>query len=596
MQFKTGLKKVRPMTHMPYWSALKMKYAPGVQAVTSVDYLANLPNDLGMMGNDAIGDCVVGETKVSGAGIKHAYRAYYDGPIAILTTKSGKKLAVTPNHAVLTDRGFCRARFLQKGDNLVCASRPQIFPGPVAFGAKVDFDQPPPAISEIFSSHRITGQPIGEIMPVAINFHGDEKFINGNIDVIATDRFLRRKFNTAKRQPNSQHQIGATRELQRHLTGLRATLQTFLCSLTATHGYIGMGGHGAALAYGHSGPTQSLRLFQSPYRMAGSNDSGGKTPLVDSTFARQIVKRLAPHITFNPRREIEIGVFEPAGKSTGLALCSDFQASVNNPPAQRHTTDPGLYRKLFDAVPDLVELDDLVDISFQRFQGHIYDLSCSPHWYSANGIISHNCFWAGQYHHRQVNTLVAGGSIITEPDSIVLGAYSSATGFVQGDASTDQGTDPGEGFAWMMANGLPTSAGTPVKVLGCIEIDPRNIGDVLEAMQYCGGLCIGMTLPQSFINAPTPPLVWDWRAGDADSGDGHEVYLGRADITGQSFGIVSWGVKSYSLTDAMWTRGVNQVTAVITQDWVESTGQTPFGMTIDQLVAEMNAHSSGPIP
>lgn len=207
-----------------------------------------------------------------------------------------------------------------------------------------------------------------------------------------------------------------------------------------------------------------------------------------------------------------------------------------------------------------------------------------------------DCFWAGQYHHRQLNTLIATGTIITEPDNIVLGAYSSATGFVPGDASTDRGTDPAEGFAWMMANGLPTNAGSPVKVLGCIEIDPRNIGDVLEAMQYCGGLLIGMSLPQSFIDAATPPLVWDWPAGDADSGDGHEVYLGRADITGQDFGIVSWGVKSYSLTSAMWARGVNQVTAVITEDWVESTGQTPFGMTAEQLVAEMNAHSGGPIP
>lgn len=207
-----------------------------------------------------------------------------------------------------------------------------------------------------------------------------------------------------------------------------------------------------------------------------------------------------------------------------------------------------------------------------------------------------DCFWAASYHARQVRTLFATGTMETEPDSIVLGAYSAATGFRADQPTSDQGTDPGEGFSWMLRCGLPTRS-TPVQIIGAIELDPRQPQDSLEALDYCGGLLVGVSLPKSFVALDDPPDVWDWAAGDTDSGEGHEIYLGRADPSWQDIGIVSWGkTHAYSLTPAFWSRAVTQCTAIIARDWVEVTGKTPFGMTLDQLAAEISAHSSGPIP
>jgi hypothetical protein len=207
-----------------------------------------------------------------------------------------------------------------------------------------------------------------------------------------------------------------------------------------------------------------------------------------------------------------------------------------------------------------------------------------------------DCFWATQYHRRQLRTLFATGTLVTEPDSIVIGAYSAGAGYVAGQPGTDQGTDAALGYDWIMKNGLPTADGTPIQMLGAIEVDFRNPDDVLDALDFCGGLDVGITLPQRFVQGEAPDL-WDWLPTDVLSEDGHEILLGRAEPGLASCGVITWGeTQKYSMTKAFWDNCVNQTTATVTADWIEQTGKTPFGMTLQQLLAEMQAHSGGPIP
>lgn len=207
-----------------------------------------------------------------------------------------------------------------------------------------------------------------------------------------------------------------------------------------------------------------------------------------------------------------------------------------------------------------------------------------------------DCFWAAQYHGDQIRTLLAGGQMLTQPSATVLGAYSRATGWKQSDPTSDQGTDAGQGFAWIKANGLPLARyGQTVKLLGAVEVDPEKPGDCLTVMDYCGGLCIGMGLPERIVQGP-PPKVWDWEPGDQLSGEGHEVLVGRLSADLSDIGFVSWGTKDWSMTRAFWDRCVSQVTGAFYEDWLMATGTTPFGMAPSDLEAMLAKVQSGEIP
>lgn len=207
-----------------------------------------------------------------------------------------------------------------------------------------------------------------------------------------------------------------------------------------------------------------------------------------------------------------------------------------------------------------------------------------------------DCFFAAQYHGRQLRTLMTTGTMDTEPTTTVLEAYSAATGYQDGNPATDQGTDPAQGFAWITKNGLPLASGAKVDLLGAFEVDPRQPADCVSALDYCGGLSVGLTIPQRLAQGDMGD-VWDWLPSDTPSNEGHEVLVGRMDVAlSGNVGLISWGSKRYEMTPVFWNAAVNQVTAVVYRDWFEATGLTPFNMTPDQLAAEMAKYASGAIP
>lgn len=68
-------------------------------------------------------NCLLGETDVMFPhGAKKLFRRHYKGFIYIITTKSGALLKATPNHPILTSRGWLAVNALKQGDNLVKAT------------------------------------------------------------------------------------------------------------------------------------------------------------------------------------------------------------------------------------------------------------------------------------------------------------------------------------------------------------------------------------------------------------------------------------------------------------------------------------------
>jgi hypothetical protein len=200
-----------------------------------------------------------------------------------------------------------------------------------------------------------------------------------------------------------------------------------------------------------------------------------------------------------------------------------------------------------------------------------------------------DCTCAGAYHLIQTwsSQCNPDGLVITEPDGDVLKMYEAVGGYVPGDSSTDNGAAEQDVLAYWLRTGIPTGPEGATRHLlrGLFEIDPRNQEDVRIAINECGGVYIGITVPNYILTGP--PTVWDYPAppgGNPSIAGRHCVIL-----VGQNpheFIFVSWG-QIFRMTNAFFGALTDEAYALVDNDWVTSKGTTPLGLSLDELDALM---------
>ena len=585
------LGRKRPISKGPHLRLANYLTSALPPAPASVDYSPAAAAALAEMYlNDQLGDCLPEGVIVAPGKVNRVVRGCYDGPIVVLTTASGKRLPVTPNHAVLTDAGFQRARLLQKGDNLVCASRPEIFPGAPRLRRQAHINQSPTAIDKIFSTGALSGQSVSKVMPVAVNFHGDERFLDGDVDIIGAESFLRRKLYAALRKPHAENKIGAARQLQRHFASAGTAFLRGLRGFASAFGDIGISSYRPAFSYSHSGVAQSEGLGLSTKRMTSARYRSFEAMAANSGLSNQLLKQLAVKITGYPRSEINSPIMPPSAQSDGFAVSPDLYASIGQPTADGHFTDTSLSRNLQNAFPGLIEVDSIIDINFQRYKGHIYDLSTDQRWYSANGIITHNCVIAAMGHIEGVLTGNGNPPALTYTDAQITALYSAIGGYVPGDPNTDQGCDEVTALNYWQASGAPAGSH---KIAGWLAVDSSNRAEYEAALWLFENLFFGVELPDAWIN-PEPTgsgFVWDV-AGAADPNNGH-AFAGVA-YNAQGVKVATWGMEGLVTHAAIGEYCANadggELYVVISQDSVNRASQkAPSGFNWSQLVADFDA-------
>lgn len=116
--------------------------------------------------------------------VENAVRSWYEGPSVQLTTAGGVRLTVSPNHPVLTSRGWVRAEGLHEGDKLF---RPrEIRRGLDAAEVGDQVHDVPPGVAEVFDS-LASVCPNMSVPAAGDDLHGDGKFCQGEIDVVVAD-------------------------------------------------------------------------------------------------------------------------------------------------------------------------------------------------------------------------------------------------------------------------------------------------------------------------------------------------------------------------------------------------------------------------
>ena len=128
-------------------------------------------------------NCFIPETKIGvDSKIIRSYKHRYDGEVISIKSSMGVNFTCTPNHPILTDRGWVSAKFLNEGDNLIVTSvvnnevsrrNPNInhaFPC-------ID------AIHELF--YKLGGKRTSDLR---VNFHGD--IPTSEVEIVTQKRFL----------------------------------------------------------------------------------------------------------------------------------------------------------------------------------------------------------------------------------------------------------------------------------------------------------------------------------------------------------------------------------------------------------------------
>lgn len=350
--------------------------APDLPPAGPFDWTTKMAWPAGVMLNDQLGDCVLPDTEINGCAIGRAYRARYAGPVVDLITASGKRLSVTANHAVMTTRGFVRARFLQKGDHVISSGSPES----VLARVDDDFDQAPSRAEDLFAALRSGSVLAPAKVRGPVDFHGDGAHFEGQVDVVNADRLLKAREIAALSKPEREFQFGA---------GVGPAL----------------GFHGQ-----RSGASGMKRVRGAAPGLVSSGSAGAALLRREAVIAHQ-------------------GVLGPSAQ---------WHASSAQPTGDGAATDPELATKLRRGFPGLVAGDELVDVGHRVWSGHVYDFSSDARWYYADGVIVHNCTCAAIGHIIQAWT-AENGSEVTLPDSAILKAYEDVGGYVTGKPETDQG-------------------------------------------------------------------------------------------------------------------------------------------------------------
>jgi len=200
-----------------------------------------------------------------------------------------------------------------------------------------------------------------------------------------------------------------------------------------------------------------------------------------------------------------------------------------------------------------------------------------------------DCTCAAVYHAIQVWSFNAQGAEVTEPDKDVEQLYIQACGYDPKKGGEGPGGNEQHVLEYILNNGAPFGpAGKQRhKILGFVEVDPRQIDDVKSTINDCGVAYIGFNVPQSVLppNAE-PPAVWTVDPKNSKIIGGHAVVLPGYDADGAI--VISWG-QIYKMTWQFFSKFVDEVYGIADAEWVAKTGKTPAGMSLAELEAQMQA-------
>lgn len=322
--------------------------------------------------------CVVGDTEVCGTGLLACLRREYEGPLVHIVTVKGRNLTVTPNHPILTTRGWKSAGDLIEGDDLLCA------PPVHGHAAGVpDVCDAPPTAEQLFESAGFLDAAVFHGMPTSAKDFYSEMFADCDVNVVSPDGLLERALKASLGEP-SQHERLSRAGLPESVAGLTLDGDGSACGLlgphhAATGGIVRGGSLCGALLGSHGGSSQQPSLGASTMGKPSIANPSVNNVSADAEATRDGVDALSVLERFDRARW------------WSDALLAWLDASALQDSVDVGVADASPIRDFRWPETSQIEVDSLCSLSVSEGRCHVYNLSTSGGWYASSGIITHNC-------------------------------------------------------------------------------------------------------------------------------------------------------------------------------------------------------------
>nr|DAL53514.1 MAG TPA_asm: minor capsid protein [Caudoviricetes sp.] len=322
-------------------------------------------------------NCVLPDTKIIAPDIEAITRSKYSGEIVEIGTPDGTRLSVTPNHIMLTARGWVRAKNIVEGDKIIryCGRAESVVESNPTNNNSVT------TIEELFATlvEASTMPPLR--MPVTTEYFKGDVVPDSEVDVIFINSELRHEldFSTSK-LISDVLLVGTGEGDERSLTG-NCSLAKFLVGAGLVADGIMSGSQIASILLGGSVSHHELVGFRRPsdydsrlFKTAIDNGAADAEFLSDSVLTDSRI------VHNNDAVNIEID-------SNAL----EFNTTSNEASFDSTSSDAIKIGDLIGAFSSFVAFDDVVFVSNKFYSGHVYDTSCSSTLYICNGFLSSNC-------------------------------------------------------------------------------------------------------------------------------------------------------------------------------------------------------------
>lgn len=320
--------------------------------------------------------CVLPDTVLGAIGVKSLLRRKFEGDVIDITTRGGRHLSVTANHPILTVNGWVKAGMLHDGDALLCG-----FDGERNDCGVPYVNDSPPSAEQVFEALRLldASYPVG-VEVSSVDFDG-ESVSNSDVEVVDVNRLLKGHI-----VPMGYEGIG---DESLTLGALFEGCKALNGSGTTNSGY-------GASAFSPCRIMRGLRLCGPVFRghLGGTDDSSlGIAAPVNSGIVK-------PSVNDRSGDPIGIGQLQYALAALvsldeigrcGDAVRSYLDVIALEYPGDMSIGDSEIFGNRFDALPSSIEIDYVSVADTRHYVGHVYNLSAGGHWYTANGIITHNC-------------------------------------------------------------------------------------------------------------------------------------------------------------------------------------------------------------
>ena len=320
--------------------------------------------------------CVLPDTILGAVGVKSLLRRKFEGDVIDITTRGGRHLSVTANHPVLTVNGWVKAGMLHDGDALLCG-----FDGYGHEPCVPYVNDSPPSAEQVFEALRFldASYPVG-VEVSSVDFDG-ESVSNSDVEVVDVDRLLKGHIVPVGYEGicDKSFTIGALFERCKTLKSSGAA-------------NFGDGSHSLPSCGVMCGLCLSCPVLRG--HLGGADDSGlGMAAPVDSGIVKPSV---------NDRSGDPIGIGQLQYALACLVSLDEIGRCGNSTRAYLDAVSledsenvlvgyPELFGDSLGWLPGGIEIDHVSFVNTRHFIGHVYNLSADGHWYTANGIITHNC-------------------------------------------------------------------------------------------------------------------------------------------------------------------------------------------------------------